>query len=356
METAARKAILLTACLIFCISGSSAFDLAAELAGNEKIIRETKKQIDSRSFDEAYETAFWILRAPVFAKSGYPKEKAEGNTLTRRISVSTESLQIMGRTAAQENTLQKNRLSAVKTLNLYAVNLNKKTDCSAYKRETLEQTDNELLREFQSLTNYKSVTEITNKTEIDALVETTKKILELSVCAARLIASENNAAAGYIARPPSRGYWITVNTTTHILKLYKGGSLQKTYNVATGRLTPWGKAEDDYDVKYEGKCSPTPNKLWSITAKAKNKTFGAGTDYEDPGGPDGTYGTRWMCLNGTGYAIHGTNAPESVGKSVSHGCVRMRNNDIEELYEYVGKGTIVYTGDETYLASQSWAK
>ena len=52
-------------------------------------------------------------------------------------------------------------------------------------------------------------------------------------------------------------------------------------------------------------------------------------------------GTRRLNL-GDGYALHGTNRPETVGQAVSHGCVRLRNADIEWLYDNVAVGTPVY--------------
>ncbi len=55
----------------------------------------------------------------------------------------------------------------------------------------------------------------------------------------------------------------------------------------------------------------------------------------------GVLGTRRLKM-GDGYAIHGTNKPETIGQSVSHGCVRMRNEDIEKLYPMVPVGTPVY--------------
>ncbi len=55
----------------------------------------------------------------------------------------------------------------------------------------------------------------------------------------------------------------------------------------------------------------------------------------------GVLGTRRLVL-GDGYGIHGTNVPESIGRSVSHGCVRLRNEDIERLFEMVAVGTPVY--------------
>jgi lipoprotein-anchoring transpeptidase ErfK/SrfK len=55
----------------------------------------------------------------------------------------------------------------------------------------------------------------------------------------------------------------------------------------------------------------------------------------------GVLGTRRLVL-GDGYGIHGTNEPSSIGRSVSHGCVRMRNQDIEKLYDMVPVGTPVF--------------
>ena len=55
----------------------------------------------------------------------------------------------------------------------------------------------------------------------------------------------------------------------------------------------------------------------------------------------GVLGTRRLLL-GDGYALHGTNVPSSIGQAVSHGCVRLRNEDIEKLYEMVDVGTPVY--------------
>jgi lipoprotein-anchoring transpeptidase ErfK/SrfK len=61
-----------------------------------------------------------------------------------------------------------------------------------------------------------------------------------------------------------------------------------------------------------------------------------------PGGsPRNPMGAAAMTLSGGEYAIHGTNAPGSVGGFVSHGCIRMYNQDILDLYSRVGVGTPV---------------
>ena len=55
----------------------------------------------------------------------------------------------------------------------------------------------------------------------------------------------------------------------------------------------------------------------------------------------GGLGTHRLVM-GDGYALHGTNDPSSIGRSVSHGCVRLRNEDIATLYDMVEVGTPVY--------------
>jgi lipoprotein-anchoring transpeptidase ErfK/SrfK len=55
----------------------------------------------------------------------------------------------------------------------------------------------------------------------------------------------------------------------------------------------------------------------------------------------GVLGTHRLNI-GDGYALHGTNKPETIGQSVSHGCVRLRNEDISRLYSMVTIGTPVF--------------
>ena len=59
------------------------------------------------------------------------------------------------------------------------------------------------------------------------------------------------------------------------------------------------------------------------------------------GGPENPLGARALYLGSTLYRIHGTNAPWSIGSGVSSGCIRMRNEDVTDLYERVKVGTKV---------------
>ncbi|WP_106752156.1 L,D-transpeptidase [Pannonibacter carbonis] len=59
------------------------------------------------------------------------------------------------------------------------------------------------------------------------------------------------------------------------------------------------------------------------------------------GGPNNPLGARALYLGSTLYRIHGSNEPWSIGHAVSSGCIRMRNEDVTDLYERVGVGTKV---------------
>jgi lipoprotein-anchoring transpeptidase ErfK/SrfK len=52
-------------------------------------------------------------------------------------------------------------------------------------------------------------------------------------------------------------------------------------------------------------------------------------------------GTRWIGLNLKGFGIHGTNAPRSIGRAASHGCIRLRNRDVERLFAMLRVGDLV---------------
>src|ERR1035438_4060710 len=57
-----------------------------------------------------------------------------------------------------------------------------------------------------------------------------------------------------------------------------------------------------------------------------------------PPGKSNPLGPRWIGLSRKGYGIHGTSNPRSIGRPASHGCIRMRNSDVEELFGLVAVG------------------
>lgn len=104
-----------------------------------------------------------------------------------------------------------------------------------------------------------------------------------------------------------------------------------TYPVGIGRMnwqTPLGKTYIS-----EKKKNPTWTPPASIRAEhaAKGEILPAVV----PAGPDNPLGTRALRLGIPSYLIHGTNKPYGVGMRVSHGCVRMRREDVEALFDVV---------------------
>lgn len=106
---------------------------------------------------------------------------------------------------------------------------------------------------------------------------------------------------------------IVISLSQHTLSLYWNGEIYRKYKVAVGKSS-----------------TPTPKGKFKIVNKSIN-----------PGGP---FGVRWLGFHPSlwpSYGIHGTNVPSSIGKSASHGCIRMYNQDVTELYNLVKIGTPV---------------
>lgn len=134
---------------------------------------------------------------------------------------------------------------------------------------------------------------------------------------------EGGAPVGQAAVPaPAGKVLIKININESRLTVYSDGAVHKNYTVAIG--------------KYE---TPSPvgefKVLWKETA------------------PGGAFGSRWMGLNvpwGT-YGIHGTNRPWTIGYAASHGCFRMFNHDVEEIFPWIEVGTpVIIEGDLDYSA------
>jgi hypothetical protein len=97
-----------------------------------------------------------------------------------------------------------------------------------------------------------------------------------------------------------------------------------------------------------GKEGRTPRDTFVIATKQENPAWFNGERTIPFGDPENILGTRWMGFESkpgaTGFGIHGTAHPESVGRDESMGCVRMRNPEVEELFEYVPRGARVTIG------------
>ncbi len=86
--------------------------------------------------------------------------------------------------------------------------------------------------------------------------------------------------------------------------------------------------------------SPSPVGSYQIINRISNPTYYVPGKVVPPG-PANPLGTRWLGLNLQGYGIHGTNQPKSIGRAASHGCIRLRNQDMEELFHLVRAGDAV---------------
>jgi len=73
------------------------------------------------------------------------------------------------------------------------------------------------------------------------------------------------------------------------------------------------------------------------------------------GGPGNPLGARAMYIAGTQYRIHGTNAPSTIGRQVSSGCIRLKNADVIDLYERVQIGAKVIVLPQTAIAKSRQA-
>ena len=80
---------------------------------------------------------------------------------------------------------------------------------------------------------------------------------------------------------------------------------------------------------------------FKITTKLVNPVWYKSGAVVPPDSPENILGTRWMGFDLEGYGIHGTTSPESIGTQATAGCVRMLNNEVEELYTFLPQGTEV---------------
>ncbi len=113
---------------------------------------------------------------------------------------------------------------------------------------------------------------------------------------------------------------ILISIPDRKLALIDGGKVVKVFPVAVGKDS-----------------TPSPQGTFTIKTRVADPTYyHKGTVI--PAGPENPLGSRWMGLSEKGYGIHGTNAPNSIGKAASHGCIRMAKKDLEQLFPLVKVG------------------
>lgn len=137
---------------------------------------------------------------------------------------------------------------------------------------------------------------------------------------------------------------IRINIPEYKLYLYNGVDVYQCYPIAVGKTD-----------------SPSPTGDFVIINKVSNPTWYP-PDHKRtpiPSGPNNPLGMFWLGLNIDGYGIHGNSAPWSIGSPISLGCFRMRNQDIEQLFNLVPVGTPVTITYRTMLGGldpldQAW--
>jgi lipoprotein-anchoring transpeptidase ErfK/SrfK len=95
-----------------------------------------------------------------------------------------------------------------------------------------------------------------------------------------------------------------------------------------------------FPVAVGADVSPSPTGAFEIVSRLTDPTY-YHSGVVIPAGADNPLGPRWVGFNKKGYGIHGTNAPGSIGKAASHGCIRMRNRDIVQFFALVSVGDTV---------------
>jgi lipoprotein-anchoring transpeptidase ErfK/SrfK len=123
---------------------------------------------------------------------------------------------------------------------------------------------------------------------------------------------------------------IVINIADRELALLEDDAVLKVYPVAVG-----------------AEATPSPAGTFKIVTRITNPTWYAPHHKVVPPGKSNPLGTRWMGLSYKGYGIHGTNDQSSIGHNVSHGCIRMRKADVEELFQ------LVNIGDEVEMVAGS---
>lgn len=135
------------------------------------------------------------------------------------------------------------------------------------------------------------------------------------VVAAIPSAAQNPPVANPVAansERPSR--YAVVSVLDRKLAVVEAGAVMATFPVAVGATR-----------------TPSPTGEFVIVSRVANP-FYYRPGVVIPSGKDNPVGTRWLGLSRKGYGIHGTNAPTSVGRAASHGCIRLRNRDMERLF------------------------
>lgn len=160
--------------------------------------------------------------------------------------------------------------------------------------------------------------------------DTLEKISDKYNTTVSLIKKSNNLESdkimlGMKLKVVNTDFSVLIVKSQHMLSLKLNDKIMKNYKVSVGK----------------GGYNSTPTGEFKITNKLKDPVWYRNGKAIPPESPKNLLGSRWLGLSKKGYGIHGTTKPESIGESITHGCVRMYDKAVKELYSIVPVGTEV---------------
>lgn len=158
---------------------------------------------------------------------------------------------------------------------------------------------------------------------------------------AKYLMSINNVKSPYLyvkdpviikqfIEPESSQTGLIINLPEQKLYHFSDGKLLKTYGVAVG-LPTWQTPMGNFSILYKTKAPD-----WHVPVSIQKEMAEKGETVKKivPAGPGNPLGNWWMAI-ASGIGIHSTNAPSSIGYSVTHGCIRMKPKSAEDLFKKV---------------------
>jgi lipoprotein-anchoring transpeptidase ErfK/SrfK len=130
-----------------------------------------------------------------------------------------------------------------------------------------------------------------------------------------------NAVAS--AQAPTVTRRVVVSLPHRKLAVFVNGQLTRVFDVAVGAPK-----------------TPSPVGRFTIVNRLTDPTYYRPGKVIGPGA-NNPLGTRWLGFDLKGYGIHGTDEPRSIGHARSHGCIRLRNSDVEQLFDILRAGDVV---------------
>ena len=153
------------------------------------------------------------------------------------------------------------------------------------------------------------------------MLRTEEQIKKLAAFTSVVLLAAAEAFAQENSGQPGRR--IVVSIPDHKLAVVESGQVVKIFATAVGAAR-----------------TPSPTGSFRVVQRIPNPTWYGKGKVVGPGKAN-PIGTRWLGLSAKGYGIHGTNNPASIGHNASHGCIRLRNRDVEELFAMVAVGDAV---------------